>query len=256
MSPYERRQRILKHISDGGVSTVETLSQELDVSEITIRRDLALLENRGKLARVRGGAIASRRTAYEFSFQDKQARNQAAKAAIAAAATRLVEPGDAVFIDSGTTAFEAAKSLRQVAPGILVTINLCVGPEYMGQSDVRVMFPGGEMSPQSPMLTGEWTSSMLRNISVDTAFLGCDSVVPSDGFYSAGPGDAARTQIMIERSRQAYLLADSSKFGWRALCRIAGVNELTGIVTDSGIADEYRAQLEEMDLNLIIAEVP
>ena len=72
----------------------------------------------------------------------------------------------------------------------------------------------------------------------------------------AGPSGMSRTQIMIERSRQAYLLADSSKFGWRALCRIAPLSDLTGIITDSHIADEYRAELEEMDLDLIVAEIP
>ena len=255
MSPYERRQQILEQLTGGQVS-IEKLSKDLGVSEVTIRRDLALLDEQGKLSRVRSGAIPSRRIAYEFSFQEKQARNSKAKEAMVAAAIRLVKPGDAVFIDSGTSAFAVARALRPAPPAIIVTVNLCVGPEYAGHSDVRIMFPGGEMSHHSPLLTGEWTHSMLRNISVDIAFLCCDSVIPSDGFYSAGPGSTTRTQIMLERSRQAYLLADSSKFGWRALCRLAGVEELTGIITDSHIADEYRTELQKMDLDLIIADIP
>jgi len=248
-SPLERQRLIVARVSAGSVS-VEKLARELKVSEISIRRDLVVLEAQGKLLRVYGGAVLNERVAFEFSFKDKESRNRPGKEAVARAAVELVDPGMAVYIDTGTTALAVARALRSKRPGVIVTINLGVASEYVGRRDVRVLVPGGELNPVSPDLYGEWTLDILSKVTVDLAFLGCDGVAPKEGFSSADTHSAAVSRLMLSRSRQAWLLADSSKFGRSSMCTIAPLTALTGIVTDSGLSAEVRRTLHKMNVGL------
>lgn len=251
-SPQERRQRILERVAGGGVS-VHELVAELDVSEITVRRDLALLERSARLLRVHGGAVPNERVSYEFSFKEKESRNREAKEAIGRAAAQMVQTGSAVFLDTGTTALAAARALRPIRPGVIITINLCIASEYVGQREVEVLMPGGKVGALSPDLYGEWTMETLANVSVDVAFLGCDTVLVEEGYYTADPRSGAVSRLMLRRSKRAYLLADSSKFGRRSLCRVAPLEDLSGIVTDDRLSAEQRSALEAAEIDVIIA---
>jgi len=250
-SPEERRRKILDLLSAGSVS-VQELARKLAVSEISIRRDLARLEQEGKLLRVYGGAMANERVAYEFSFKEKEARNRPAKRTIGRAAAGLVSPGDAIFVDTGTTGLVVARALRSTKPSVIVTTNLYVASEYVGQRDVRVLVPGGEVGAVSPDLGGEWTMSALSSITVDVSFVGCDSVDLAEGFYTTDLRGAAVTRLMIKRSRNAYLTVDSSKFGRRSIHRIAGFDKLKGLITDSGLPGRYRKALRKSGVDVII----
>ena len=254
LSRQERQQQIIGRLAEGSVS-VQELVEQFDVSQITIRRDLALLERRAKLLRVHGGAIANERVAYEFSFKEKESQNREAKEAIGRAVAQLVQARSAVFVDTGTTALAAARALRPIGPSVIVTNNLCVASEYVGQRDVAVLIPGGKVGYLSPDLYGEWTLEALSNVSVDVALLGCDGVYPQEGYYSADPQSRAVSRLMTERSHRAYLLADSSKFGHRSLCRIASLDRLSGIVTDSGISPKWQEEVEAAETDLIVARV-
>ena len=251
ISPLERQRQIVARVADGSVD-VETLARELGVSEISVRRDLVTLEKQGRLLRVYGGAISNERVAFEFSFKDKESRNQSGKAAVARAAIELVEPGMSVYIDTGTTALAVARILRAKRPNVIITINLGVASEYVGQRDVRVLVPGGELNPVSPDLYGEWTLDLLSKVTVDLAFFGCDGVLPKEGFFAVDTRSAGVSRLMLSRSRQSWLLADSSKFGHSAMCTIAPLTALTGIVTDSGLSAEFRRTLKEMKVGLKI----
>jgi len=250
LTPTERQGRIQALLRAGKVS-VQDLAAELGVSEITVRRDLAALRQQGKLLRVYGGALPKERVAYEFSFKAKETLHREAKASIGRAAAALVEPGSAVFLDTGTTTLMIGRELRAVRPGVIVTINLCVASEYVGQTDVRVLLPGGQVSALSPDVYGEWTVEALSNVTVDTAFLGCDSVDPADGFYSVDPQSAAVSRLMLSRSRAAYLVADSSKFGRRSMCRIAPLDRLKGVVTDRALSPDHSRALKRLGLQII-----
>lgn len=253
-SPQERLRRIIDRLHTGSVS-VRALSREMGISEITVRRDLAQLERDGKLLRVHGGAIPKERVAYEFSFKEKEALQRKEKESIGRAAAGLVEPGAAVFLDTGTTALAVARALRARSPGVIVTINLCIASEYVGQDKTRVIMPGGEVGRRSPDLLGEMTLQALSQMTVDVAFLGCDGVDPAEGFYTADVRSAAVSRLMLERSRRAFLIADSGKFGRRAMLRIAPLSRLAGIVTDSGLARSLRKKIRHMGLQ-VLSETP
>jgi DeoR/GlpR family transcriptional regulator of sugar metabolism len=250
-SPQERQQRILDLLRTGSVA-VPKLARELKISEITIRRDLVALKAQGKLLRVYGGALPMERVAFEFSFKEKEALQREAKEAIGRAAAGLVEAGSVIFLDTGTTPLAAARVMRAAKPRAIVTTNLCIASEYVGQRETRVLVPGGEVGALSPDLYGDWTLETLSNVTVDVAFLGCDAVDVSDGFYSADTRSAAVCRLMIQRSRSAYLLADHSKFGRRAMCRIASLEKLKGIVTDPGLPKEAQKALRRLGLEVIM----
>lgn len=250
-SPVERQRRIVDMLRGGSVS-VPALASALGASEITIRRDLETLESQGKLLRVYGGALPKERVAYEFSFKEKESLHREQKQAIGRAAAELIEPGAAVFLDTGTTAVEAARALRAKSPGVIVTVNLCVASEYVGQERVRVIMPGGELGQRSPDLMGELALQTLSQMTVDVAFLGCDSVSPVEGACATEMRTAAISRLMIARSRRAYLLADSSKFGRRSMYRWAALKDLTGVVSDSALAPAHRKAIKRLGLELII----
>ena len=250
-SPTERQQRILGLLRTGSVS-VPKLARQLNTSEITIRRDLVALKAQGKLLRVYGGALPRERAAFEFSFKEKEALQREAKESIGRAAASLVEADSVCFLDTGTTALAAARAMRAARPRTIVTVNLCIASEYVGQRETRVLVPGGEVGALSPDLYGDWTLETLSNVTVDLAFLGCDAVDLNDGFYSADTRTAAVCRLMIQRSRCAYLLADHTKFGRRSMCRIAPLEKLKGVVSDSGLPKETRKAIRRLGLDVIV----
>jgi DeoR family transcriptional regulator, aga operon transcriptional repressor len=251
VSPQERLRLIMDRLHAGSVS-VQKLARETGVSEITVRRDLASLERKGKLLRVYGGAVPKERVAYEFSFKEKESLNREQKESIGRAAAGLVGPGVALFLDTGTTSLAAARAMRAVKPRVIITVNLCIASEYVGQRETRVLVPGGEVSALSPDIYGDWTLETLSNVTVDVAFLGCDAVDLSDGFYSADTRSAAVCRLMLTQSRCAYLLADHSKFGRRSMCRIASLNKLKGVITDAELPKETRKAIQRLGLELIM----
>lgn len=252
LSPEARRRKILAELGERGGS-VRGLAGATGVSEITIRRDLEALRREGKLLRVYGGALATERVAFEFSFKEKEAQRREEKEAIGRLAAELVEEGATVFVDTGTTALAAARALRGRKAGVIVTINLCVASEYVGQRETRVLVPGGEVGHLSPDLLGEWTLKNLSDVHVDLAFLGCDGVVLEEGFFAADVKTAAISQLMLQRAARRCLLADSAKFGQRSMCRIAGLEALTDVVTDKGLEPKHRRAVERMGLGLFMA---
>ena len=150
-----------------------TLVRQFGVSEMTVRRDLAALEQEGKLVRVHGGAISSRRLANEYSFRVKEAHSVEAKRLIGETASELVLPMDIVFVDTGSTALAVAASARR-NPRVMITSNLAAAMEMVGTNIRKYPVSGGELSPHSPDLYGEWTLQILSTVNVDVAFFGCD----------------------------------------------------------------------------------
>jgi DeoR/GlpR family transcriptional regulator of sugar metabolism len=252
LSNVERRQRIMEHVNHRSVSVSE-LVREFAVSEMTIRRDLAALEQQGRILRVHGGAIASGRMAYEFAFRIKEKQNVEAKKAIGEMAAKLASPRDVVFIDTGSTALSVARAMRQRSPRILITPNLAAALELVAGADNRILVCGGELSHQAPDLYGEWALQVLSAVYVDIAFFGCDAV-DAAGFYASDTRSAAVSRLVLSRSQLKYLVADSSKFGRHAMCQVADLKELSGIVTDSGLAERYRRELEKAKVKLVFPE--
>ncbi len=253
LSGLERRRRIVEQVSRGEVAVAD-LVRGFDVSEMTIRRDLSALEQEGEILRTHGGAVSSNRLAYEFSFKQKEGLNPDAKQAIGMLAARLVRPLDVVFIDTGSTALAVARAMRKRGPRVIVTSNLGVALEFVGQKEIRVLVTGGELSQQAPDLYGEWALQTLSAVQVDISFFGCDAIDPAGSFYASDNRSAGVTRLMLGNSRSSYLVADHSKFGRRAMCQVARLTELTGLITDAGLTAEYRKILAKAKVNFLCEE--
>lgn len=239
MLPEERRRAILDHVRSSGSADVAGMSGRLRVSAATIRRDLRLLEERGDLERTHGGAVTPRLgTAYEPVYGDKLRRNAAAKSAIAARAATLVQDGEVVILDSGSTTLGLAEHLARRRNLTVVTSDLQIAVALAAGSSVEVIVIGGRVRSSLFSVIGPSAESDLRALNADVAFLGADGISLTAGVTNANLEEAAIKQRMLEAGQRAVLLADHTKFGKTNLAKVCDVDAFDEIITDEGIADE------------------
>jgi DeoR family fructose operon transcriptional repressor len=236
MFAEERKTVIVSAINNGVPVKVGELSQKLGVSESTIRRDLQELEDNGLIQRTHGGAI-SVRTGFEPSFTDKEVVNLAEKQAIAEAAAKLIQDGEAVFLDAGTTTLEIARLLRE-RPVTIVTNSMEVVQVFLDDSRVEVMLLGGVFRKATRSLVGYMANEMLKRMHFDKVFLAANAVSAEYGVATPNPAEAETKRQMVDSGHKVILVADHSKIGQRALCRICGLEEISLVLTDAGIEPE------------------
>lgn len=249
----DRRRQILKLLRSGSSIDTTELSQRLGVSEMTIRRDLAELEQQNMILRSYGGATLARRIFLEFQFDQRHQGRLAAKRAIGRYAAGLVEPGETIFINSGTTTLELARELtRRGIPLTVATQSLAIGSELWGQEQIQVLMLGGQLSEGSPDLTGPLCEHSLEMIHATKAFLGCDGLQPTRGFFAEKPEAARVSSTMVQHSDWCCVITDSSKAGRHATVRYATPSEVDLVITDDEIEPGL---LEQMRRNFARVEV-
>ena len=235
MLPAERRARIVSALKDRRAVRVPALSEDLGVSEITIRRDLLLLEQEGVLDRTYGGAVLKRRLMTEPRWEDAVVAYAAEKDAIAAAAAEMIEAQDTVFFGSGTT---VVNILRHVDPQLearVVTHSLAVASEARGLS-LEVLFLGGLYRPQLDAVDGTWPLDMINQVYADKAFLGADCLDLRAGLTTPSMAVATVELAMIRRTRgEVVVLADSSKIGLVGPLVICPLDQIDVVLVDEGI---------------------
>ena len=252
-----RKDRIAQLIRERGFMSSAALSELFGVSEMTVRRDLAELEMRGMVQRTHGGAVTEAAHAppedapEEPVFDERAKRNAEAKARIARAAALLVHPQQAVALDVGTTTYALAQILVRDRRLQLFTSNLCIaalsGP---GCSDVYAL--GGRVRPSEKSLVGPVAIEQLRKLWFDVAFLGVSSVSPA-GIFDYSIEEIALKRIYAERATRRVVLADSSKFGARALAEIGGFALFDTLVTDAPPPAPLAAALGAASVEVIVA---
>lgn len=243
---------ILDMLRDGRPVLMRELARRFDVSDMTVRRDFALLERQGLLVRTHGGAVS----AGKLRFLQHAIPNYEVsplKAAIGEAAAGLVLPGQTVMIDTGTTAMEVARHLRQDAEITVLTTSLCVAQELYG-SPIRLLLLGGFLRQEFPSTYGPLTESTIEQLHADMLFMGCDGANCEDGFYSADLHIASQEQAMIKVAERVVVVAASRKFQRRALSRYARVPEVHAVVTDTALPEDDRRRLEEQGVGVILVE--
>ena len=244
MLPAERRARIVAGLRAQRAVRVATLSEDLGVSEITIRRDLRLLEREGVLARTHGGAVRRRRLTDEPCYEDNVVTHAAEKDRIARAAAAMIEPRDTVFVGSGTT---VVLMLRHVDPDLearVVTHNLAAATEARGLR-LELVFLGGLYRPQLDAVEGTWPVDMIQHFYADKAFLGADCLDVRAGLTTPSIAVAAIELAMIRRTRgEVVVLADSSKFGLVGAVVICPLDQIDVVLTDGGVEAEVCERIQ------------
>lgn len=234
MLPAERRGRIVSALKDRRAVRVQALSEDLGVSEITIRRDLLLLEREGVLDRTYGGAVLKRQLSAE-RWDETEAINPAQKDAIAAAAAEMIEPQDTVFFGSGTTVVSILRHIDPELEARVVTHSLAVAADARGLR-LEVLFLGGLYRPQLDAVEGTWPLDMINQVYADKAFLGADGLDVRAGLTTPSMAAATIELAMIRRTRgEVVVLADSSKVGLVGPLVICPLDQIDVVLVDDGI---------------------
>ena len=256
MLARQRQALILDRVREVGAVRVADLARELEVSDMTVRRDLEILHEKGLLEKVHGGATAiSSLAQFEPGFVAKSALQQAEKAAIAAAAADLVEPGMAIAISAGTTTHVLAARVAD-CPGITVVTNSMRVAEVLhriGRRDQTVILTGGMRTP-SEALVGSFTVAQLRSIHVDLTFVGVHGMAAAAGFTCPNLHEADTDRAMIEAGQRLVVTADSSKWGIIGIATIARLDQADVLVTDTGIDPAALIVLRDSIREVIVVE--
>lgn len=254
MLTLERRQKILQWIIREGRAEVSELASAFGVSAMTIRRDLRALENEGLLARARGGALPKNGFIREVPYQSKAASHLELKRSIASVAASMVENGDSVILDAGSTTLEIARCLKKSKDNLtVVTTDLNIALELADAPGFKVLTTGGQVQPGVYCLLGEEAVSFLRSISVNIAFLGAGAIDVAEGLYTPTLEKAPLKRAMIASATKAVLVADHNKFGHRAFAKVCGLEVIDVIVTDEYIKSDIVAEMERRGIRVVLA---
>ena len=250
LSP-EREERILAALGDG-VRTIAELADSLQVSEATVRRDLQSLEDRGAVQRVHGGAIrVGDNEKGEPLFHEKATLRADEKERIAEAALALIEDGDSIYLDGGSTVLALAHKLGARHDLTIVTNSLMAAAELM-ESRHRLILLGGEFRPISRTLVGPLTAPIGETLHIGKAFFGTIGLTVS-GVSTTDPGEAYTKKLILGRAGKAILLADSGKFGRSSLIDAGTLDDFSTVVTDSSAPAEFVKILKKKKIEVIQA---
>lgn len=252
-SAAERRSHVLRLLQDQGHASVSALSDELGVTEVTIRKDLRYLEEHRQLVRTHGGAMPIDHYAYDLPFEEKATRNAEQKRRIGKAAADLVEDDDTIILDSGTTALQVARNLRGKQGVTAVTGSIHIATELLRMPNVDLILLGGIVRSTSASAMGPTAEQMLREHSFRKLFLAGDGLDLSYGLTTTHTLEAHLNKVMIQSAEQTIVIVDSSKFGRRGLSLICGVHDINTVITDEGVSEAVVKQLEEEGVKVIIA---
>jgi len=240
MRGKERRDEILRRVQEVGYASASALAAEFEVDSSTIRRDLDLLARRGAVLRSHGGVRPLMENS-DIPYAVKETENVRERRAIARAAARLVENGQSVVLDSGSTMYEVARALRNHRGLTFITNDLRVATEVATHTESRLMVTGGELRASVYTLVGERAVDFVRDLHVDWTFLGADAIDPV-GITNTNSFEVPIKRAMIACAARTVVLADSTKFSQRALVRVAGLNEVNLIIADARLDDATAKQ--------------
>jgi DeoR/GlpR family transcriptional regulator of sugar metabolism len=251
ISAKKRHQKISELISKDLPFTVAELSQEFDVSEMTIHRDLNKLEQQGHIKRVHGGAVPAEKMAFEFDFTKQRNANKKAKQAIAKQALKLIVPGQVVILDTGTTTLELAALMRDFSNITVITPSIAVASVLQFSTDIQTILLGGTIRKGNPDLTGVITERVLDMFMADIAFQGADGIALNGEMYNADIQIAGVDRKMRSRTHKTYILCDSSKINKTELAHNGSLSEAVALITDEKIKKEHLLELKKVNKNII-----
>jgi DeoR family transcriptional regulator of aga operon len=231
----ERRRAILDILKRDGRVLVQDLTRRFGTSQVTIRKDLEDLHAHGLIHRTHGGALPAGEGALEDpALREKQNLHRREKLQIAKEAAAMVQEGQVVILDSGTTTTEIARALRDFRNLTIVTNAVNIASELSG-SAIEVILTGGTLRKNSFSLVGPIAEETLRRLNADLLFLGVDGFDVHYGLSTPNLLEAKVNRVMVEISKRTIAVCDSSKFGRRSLSLIVAPSALQGIITDRGI---------------------
>ncbi|WP_069130619.1 DeoR/GlpR family DNA-binding transcription regulator [Rhodohalobacter halophilus] len=255
MNISERHEIILNKLKESGKVNVQELSEELSVSEVTIRKDLRLLEDKNLLFRTHGGATRSNPYTSDRPVSEKAKVQAREKEAIAREAVKLIGDNDSIILASGTTVAALANVIQPANRLNVITSSLDVSLQLSGHDNVEITQLGGQLRPSSNSVVGPYAEQFLDNITCGILFLGVDGIDLDYGLTTTNLLEATLNQKFINIAQYTVALADHTKFGKRGFGRICTIDSVQHIITDSGTPDSVIQNLEKKGIRVTVADV-
>lgn len=250
-SAPERRERLVQFINDQGYCTIAELSAAFSVSEMTIRRDVLRLVERGQVRGFRGGVGSlARQDLLGSDYRMRDMSMSAAKQAIAERAVAMVEPDSVIALDAGTTANQVAALLPSDRNLRVVTSSFPVLASLVGNNGTEVLCLGGTLHPESLSFDGPATLAAISNLQVQTLFLAASGMNQRGAFCGNGY-DAITKRALLEVAERVVLIADSSKFDAQAMVKTCGWDAIDTLIVDDGISGDQQAWLRDQDVDVV-----
>lgn len=248
----ERHKLILDKLEKDGFVNVNDLSKEFQVSAVTIRKDLKLLEDRKLLFRSHGRAIPSNPYITENHVEIKEKINADEKQKIAHAAKNTLQPKDTIVMASGTSVIEFARQIAEMENITVVSASLNTSLILSKNPKIDVIQLGGSVRPNSSSVIGPIGEKMLAEFTFTKLFLGVDGIDLDYGLTTTNAMEASLNKVMIDAAQRIVVLADSSKFGRKGFGRICGLDDVDQIITDNGIDEKTRNKIIELGIDLLV----
>lgn len=232
MKRINRHMHILEKLDQQKKVEVEMLANELNVSEMTVRRDLEKLETNGELVRTFGGAIPVQTISNEISYKDKKVKNVLQKRMIAEKAVEKIENNHIIFLDSGTTTLEISKKILSLDLNLTVITNDISIANVLMDSNIDVIVLGGHLQNNTGSILGTLTFDLIKKLNADLFFLGAHAVDEEYGITAPSIEKAQVKIAMMQSSKEVILVTDKSKYGNKALFKVCELDEINEIITD------------------------
>jgi len=257
--PAQRREKIQEYLTIHQIARTADLCEMLDASEATVRRDLEWLEVKGVLERTHGGAILNQRITLEQEYQQRAQHHPDEKRRIGELAASLIDEGDIVFINSGTTATQVLLHIRSSSNITVVTNNVSAVME-LGDPGFHYQLTGGEFQPRSNSLAGRFARDNLGLVYANKTILGVDGISLKHGCTVPSSGEAEVVRKMIERTKGSIIVvADHSKWGVVSNFPVASIEEIEKLVMDDKLDTAAIEALAAKNIECLItssAQIP
>jgi len=250
----DRHQKILDIINEKKEVTVQYLSVELNISAVTIRKDLKILEQKKLLFRKHGGATLTQPYVNDRPINVKEFINAEEKLAIANQAIKIIDNDQYIIIASGTTVTFFARQMHPNNKITVVTSALNVANELLNKENIEILQLGGYIRHSSNSVIGHYSELILKETACSKLFLGVDGIDLDYGLSTSNAQEAHLNQQMIQSTKEVIVLADSSKFGKRSFGKICGLDQIDHIITDKGITKNIADKIISLGIKLTISE--
>lgn len=251
--PAERKLQIVEYVKQKRLASVSALAERFQVHEATIRRDLAEIEQEGHLRRTHGGVIVDSGANAEPSFSERANEQLEQKERIGKAAAELIEDGDHIILDSGTTTLHIAKQLVHRSNITVVTNDMNIAAELREAKGITVIVTGGVLYHTSYMLNGMFTDYILETLHVQKAFIGTPAIHAIYGLTHPEAQLVPAKQRMIRAAQEIIVIADDTKIGKVSLHTVAPPSSLHTFITGTEASDVQIRQLQESGIHVITA---
>lgn len=250
MLSEERRNKIIDIVQRDKIIKIDDITEKFNVSVATARRDLDVLQEQQFLKRIYGGAVAVTPPGMEPLFYTRELKNRDKKIAIGKAAAELVEEGDTIILDIGTTTLEIARNLKKKNNLTVITNSLTI-MNVLANSNVTVYSLGGKVRPHELSTSGSITISALEQFWVQKTFIGAAGVTFDEGVSDFNYEENQVRVLAIKRAKKSILVADSSKFGINAFAITCPLEYFQTVITDVGVPNQFVEGIRDRGIELI-----